>query len=232
MTYNITSAHHNISHDYIYLAESSQIVIEPSNVDLSNIYDVWLFDSIVLANQAVMNRFEGMNCIPKNLCEKIYEDSGPSIFNISKSSYYFLRCGNIKSFKCIGIKYVSYEAIAYNFKESAESSSSEITLEVQDDYERLKLRNEHFPSPSSVSMCALVTLSTAQCGNTSESKYFVSVHYVLPYSEMLVYILTYAVAPAIIVLLSINIGIRCYMRKNRVSYQASDYNQLDEIHIV
>lgn len=202
-------------HDYIYLAQSSKIYLDPSSsgVQETTNYHIWLFDSIMLAHQAVENNFTDMHCSSKNHCvhKKVTVQKNSAdqcTFNIKKPSYYFIRCEN----KCPSIDKIIYDTNEYNFTASAKLANHSQTFKVQDEYRHLNLRNEYFPA--SVSMCALLTLDTTLCGDTPESKYFVNVRYVSPEREVLIYVLM-VMGIAVVALFSINAYICCRMKKTK-----------------
>ena len=185
------------SRNYTYLPKGSNVTISPK--DVTGKYNIWLFSSYRLAEEAVESRFpqDTFSCShpPKGAqCGRIDPDSKPLVFHVHETSYYFLRCDDIFA-NCTQLHHWTYHQVVYNYSEAEIHSISNTTIQSQKGHVTLHLRRPFFPPLSETKKATiLVQLDPASCGS-HDNKYFLSVTYITLYQEIAVYL---AVGAAII----------------------------------
>ena len=183
------------SRNYTYLPKGSNVTISPK--DVTRKYNIWLFSSYRLAEEAVESRFlpqDTFSCShPPNgaQCGRIDPGSKPLVFHVHETSYYFLRCDDM-FVNCTFLNHWTYHQVVYNYNEAEIHSISNTTIQSQ---VTLQLRRPFFPPQSKTKKATLlVQLDPASCGS-HDNKYFLSVKYITLYQEIAVYL---AVGAAII----------------------------------
>ena len=152
-------------------------------------------DKLELAKHAVENQFEfdhGYNCrrpMKGAQCHIVNSgDSNPVVFNITSSSYYFLRCVEGPSFNCTQVTHWRFHEVTYNFSLTIDMAVSRTVIKAQDTSSHLKLRRQYFPSPSSTSnVCVLAKLDATTCGSNG-NMFFLTFKYVSLQREIVVYV--------------------------------------------
>ena len=184
--------------NYEYLVHGSSVIIDSQDIpERSRPYRIWLFDKLELAKHAVENQFEfdhGYNCrrpMKGAQCHIVNpDDSNPVIFNITSSSYYFLRCEEGPSFNCTQVTHWHFREVTYNFSLTIDMALSKTVVKAQDTSSHLRLRRQYFPSPSSTNnMCVLAKLDATTCGSSGDM-FFLSFKYFSLLREIVVYVVS------------------------------------------
>jgi hypothetical protein len=189
----VTTITQELNINYQYLAQGSSIIIDPADIpDEDKPYNIWLFDDMATANMAVADRFKlhhGYNCEdPHQACIKVYsDDTTPIFFNITKSSYYFMRCER-GTYNCSQLSKWTIFDVSYNFTEADNLASSiKIKIHAENKTVHIHLREIFFPSPSSISTCILAKLTSPESCGSRGNTYFINVSFVQVFIEWTLY---------------------------------------------
>ena len=185
----------NPPRDFVYLLKGSRVTIRKQIGHMP--YSIWLFDSIHEANHAVRTRFgELSSCDSYNhgdrgiQCGMLspFPHHFPLVFDITHSSYYFLRCQDI-DFNCTDLQQWQYSQLFYNLSQTiSDELHTNMTLYSQDVSVELKLRSPFFPHwSSSHNICILVELEETICGSHG-NMYFLSYKYTSWPREIALYV--------------------------------------------
>ena len=190
------------SRNYTYLPKGSNVTISPKDVTGTGKYNIWLFSSYRLAEEAVESRFpqDTFSCShPPNgaQCGRIDPGSKPLVFHVHETSYYFLRCDDI-FVNCTFLNHWTYHQVVYNYNEAEIHSISNTTIQSQKGHVTLHLRRPFFPPLRKTKKATLLAqLDPASCGS-HDNKYFLSVTYITLYQEIAVYLAVGTVSMAIL----------------------------------
>lgn len=169
--------------DFVYLLKGSRVTIRKQVSHLP--YPIWLFGSIHEANHAVRTEFGELSCDSYHHSDRGIQcgtlspspNHSPLVFDITHSSYYFLRCQDTY-FNCTDLQRWQYSQLFYTLTQTISNElHTNITLYTQDVSVQLKLRSQFFPRWSSChDVCILVELEETTCGSHG-NKYFLSYKY-------------------------------------------------------
>ena len=197
---------------YTYLVEGSSIVIDEDDIpEKFRPYQVWIFDSLAAAREAVSNHFNDgdYNCADRQRnCLNFDEATEGSLYyNITKSSYYFMRCKR-NNYACSELQNWYFEQVSYDFSSTKEFQISSVTVQGLDDLIEFTIRSPFFPTLSATrDSCILIQLNESTCFD--DDFYFLYVNYLLWPREYAVYVATGTAGWLVIALIGTVLCIYC-----------------------
>ena len=146
--------------DYHYFAQGTEVLFSLNksrtiNCEFFTPYYVWLFTSKEEADRNSEAKFGDLKCSdpPSDTwCIKIENDSPSSNFTISKSSYYFIRCGNDK---CTLLANIVIDLKKYDFESTRNAQIDSVQLQTEQRSNDLNL-HKSFLSGDEVCILAVV----------------------------------------------------------------------------
>ena len=159
--------------DYVYLVKGSRVAFNGSQISDVSRYFIWMFTTLQAADQAVHDDFDTISCgspPPDTLCMSLRPHQQPLIlyFDISLTSYYFIRCGNLDS-KCSQLGEWELSVVAFNPPLTQPSAIDRVNL--TSDTVTLRLRNPFYPVVDTSGVCVLAQLEeslAAECGEEAQ----------------------------------------------------------------
>ena len=198
--------------DYNYFAPGSSVTISETKV---RPYQIWLFSDKLDADSAVNEEFHSYDCSYADKKDGVYCAQLNSIqesitINITKPSYYFIRC-NQEPFDCSQVDKWLINAVTYDFDVAHDHIIHSAKVQAQNiSSSKLKIRPSVFYFVSD--LCPITQLNTNTCGS-HDTIYLIQKTSTSLFCDIPVYV-TIIIIFILLTLLSLVVCIRC-CRKNK-----------------
>lgn len=158
------------SFDNKYLAQGSIITVDPEDVEIDGILDVWLFSNYMDLLDAMEDGFDHISnprkqheCYFHALCGSVGKFSSDDLLlNITESSYYSMRCVDGYPYNCSSLRKWTVEKVSY--VTNTTSAISNNNIRVNDDATRISLDGNDSQKP----LFVLALLNDNSCDDSHQ----------------------------------------------------------------